>query len=151
MGDVEVSIIDITNCFVFIHAKDLGLTGREMPSEIGKSKTVMENIEKIRSIAAEKAGIVMDWTKCATESAGSPKVVILSHPQDFRTLDKTPIDKEDMDLCVRIISVGQPHKATPISAATAIGGAAFIENTLIRDYYTEVEGRNEVILGHPSG
>ena len=150
-GDIEVSVIDITNCFVFIHARDLGLKGNEMPGEIGKNTQVMELLEKIRGVVAEKVGIVDNWEDCAVKSAGSPKLVIVSEAQGYSNMKGEKVEAGEMDICVRIISVGQVHKATPISAATAMGGAAFLEGSVMRDYLGKLESEDGVLLGHPSG
>ncbi len=60
VGNVEVSLVDAANPLVFIRAKDLGLTGDETPQERDTNAELLARIEKIRSFAAERIGVVDD-------------------------------------------------------------------------------------------
>ena len=52
-GPIEVSIVDCSNTIVFIRATDLGIRGSELV-ELNQNKDVMEHIERIRCLAAQK-------------------------------------------------------------------------------------------------
>ena len=56
-GPIEVSVVDISNAAVFVRAKDIGMTGKEL-LEINSNKKLLEHLERIRCIAAEKIGFV---------------------------------------------------------------------------------------------
>ena len=111
-GKAEVTMIDCSNPVVFIKASDLGITGTEL-TELNQNKDVMEHIERIRGITAQKFGFVDDFMKARTESTSAPKVAIISPAQDYKNMDGNIVKKENMDLCVRAISVGALHKAYP--------------------------------------
>jgi 2-methylaconitate cis-trans-isomerase PrpF len=147
---ITVSAIDISNIFVFIRASDLGMRGDELPAEIAGNKALLENIECVRGKIAQKCGLVEKWQDAAAKSAGSPKVVLFSEPRDYTDIAGRPVKAEDMDICVRVISVGQPHKASPMTAATAIGGAAFIDGCVMASCLRPVSG-DYVRIAHPSG
>ena len=147
---IQVSAIDISNIFVFIRASDLGMRGDELPAEIAGNKELLANIECVRGKIAQKCGLVEDWHDAAAKTAGSPKVVLFSAPMDYTDIAGRPVKAEEMDICVRVISVGQPHKASPMTAATAIGGAAFLEGCVMADCLRPVEG-DAVRIAHPSG
>ena len=66
-GKAEVTMIDCSNPVVFIKASDLGITGTEL-TELNQNKDVMEHIERIRGITAQKFGFVDDFMKARTES-----------------------------------------------------------------------------------
>jgi 2-methylaconitate cis-trans-isomerase PrpF len=59
-GDFEVSLVDAGMAVVFIRAESLGLKGGETPQEIDANKKLLERIEKIRSVAAERLGLCTD-------------------------------------------------------------------------------------------
>ena len=65
-------------------------------------------------------------------------------------MDGNTVKAEDMDICVRVISVGQPHKASPMTAATAIGGAAFLDGCVMSSCLRPLSGE-AVRIAHPSG
>lgn len=59
------------------------------------------------------------------KSATVPEVAIVSPAQDYTDLDGNLVKAEEMDLCVRSISVGQVHKAYPITGAVGTGSGGF--------------------------
>jgi 2-methylaconitate cis-trans-isomerase PrpF len=63
VGELEVSIVDAANPMVFVKAKDLGLSGIETPEEIDSNQEMLRILEEIRAKAAEKFGMVDDWTQ----------------------------------------------------------------------------------------
>ena len=48
-GKVEVSIVDAANPLVFVKAKDLGLTGKELPDELNADEEKLNLLETIRN------------------------------------------------------------------------------------------------------
>ncbi len=147
---IETTIIDCGNPFVFIKAEDIGLKGTEL-LELNADKDKMKLIEEIRGKAAEKLGFVDFWEKAETESTSIPKVSIISKSQDYLDLDKNKIKKEEMDLCVRAISVGSVHKAYPVTCYVATGAAAKIKGTLVQEIVEIDDENNTVKIGHTSG
>lgn len=142
-------MIDCSNPVVFIKASDLGITGTEL-TELNQNKDVMEHIERIRGITAQKFGFVDDFMKARTESTSAPKVAIISPVQDYKNMDGNIVKKENMDLCVRAISVGALHKAYPMTVAVATGAAAKIPGTIVSDILGQHDS-DCVRLGHSSG
>lgn len=149
-GPVEVSVVDISNAAVYVRAEDLGMTGREL-TEINGNARLMEHLERIRCIAAEKIGFVEHWEQARTACTASPKIGILSKPQDYTDMDGNKVCAGDMDLCCRMISVGSMHKAYPMSYAVGTGAAAMIEGTIVNELAQRSHGGDCVILGHASG
>lgn len=61
------------------------------------------------------------------------------------------VKAEDMDLCVRAISVFKCHKACPLTSASAIATAAMLDDTIMGKTIG-AQGKNGAVrLGHPSG
>jgi len=149
-GPIEVSLIDCSNTTVFVRAEDVGIKGTEL-TKLNENKDVMEHLERIRCIAAQKCGFVDHWEDARTNSTSLPKISIISQPQDYIDMDKNEIKAEDMDICVRAISVGALHKAYPITLSICTGAAAILEGTLVNEMIKPEGGKTVFRLGHASG
>ncbi len=148
-GPATVTVLDCSNPMVFIKASDLGIQGTEL-TELNQNKDVMEHIERIRGMAAEKMGFVKNYMDARTQSTSAPKVSIISAPQDYTNMDGKLVKAEDMDICVRAISVGMLHKAYPMTVAVGTGAAAKIPGTIVYETVRKNDG-DIVRLGHSSG
>ena len=144
------TVLDCSNPMVFIKASDLGIKGTELV-ELNQNADVMEHIERIRGMAAVKCGFVEKWEDARTKSTSAPKVSIVSAPQDYTDMDKNQVKAEDMDLCVRAISVGALHKAYPMTVAVGTGAAARIPGTIVYETLKAPLEGDIIRLGHSSG
>lgn len=151
LGSISVSVIDISNIFVFVDSSDVKIKGDELPAKLNSDNNFLNMIEYIRGTVAQKIGMVDKWQDAATKTAGSPKVVIIAPPMDYTDIAGRDVKKEDMDICVRVVSVGAIHKACPLTGAIAIGGAAFIKDCIIQKYLKNKDLVDTVRIGHPSG
>lgn len=149
-GPAEVTVLDCSNPMVFIKASDLGIKGTELV-ELNQNKDVMEHIERIRGMAAVKCGFVENWEEARTKSTSAPKVSIVSAPQDYIDMDGNQVKAEDMDICVRAVSVGALHKAYPMTVAVGTGAAARIAGTVVSETAVNDKSADVVRLGHSSG
>lgn len=149
-GEIEVTVLDCSNPMVFIRAIDLGIKGTEL-TELNNNKAVMEHIERIRGIAAQKCGFVENWEDARTESTSAPKVSIISAPQDYTDMDRMEVGAESMDICCRAISVGALHKAYPMTVAVGTGAAARIPGTIVHEIVKPDSDQDIIRIGHSSG
>lgn len=149
-GKIAVSIIDCSNPTVFMKAKDLGIKGTEL-TELNSNKNIMEHIERIRCLAAEKMGLVSKWEDARTKCTSIPKAVFVSEPQDYVDMDNNCVNAMDMDICVRAISVGAVHKAYPITVTICTGAAALLKGTVVNEIVKPKQGQHKIKLGHSSG
>lgn len=149
-GQIEVSVVDCSNTMVFIRARDLGIKGNEL-TELNGNKDVMEHIERIRCLAAQKCGFVENWEDARTKSTSVPKVSIISEPQNYINMDKNEVKADELDICVRAISVGALHKAYPITVSIGTGSAAIIEGTIVNEIAKPSPRQTLIRLGHASG
>lgn len=151
LGRLTVSAIDISNIFVFVDCADVGIRGIELPAALNTNKSLMAALEEIRGKIAVKAGLVDRWEEAATLTAGSPKLVLFAAPADYTDIAGRSVSGKDMDILVRVVSVGAVHKASPMTGATAIGGAAFIPGCVMQRYLDTGVLKDSVRIGHPSG
>ncbi|KAJ5613729.1 PrpF protein [Penicillium herquei] len=137
---VKVTCIDVANPCVFVQSFDLGVSGNLTPDEITAKPNLLQRLDYIR----RQAGVKMGIAKTIEEVPGSiPKVCMVSSPAS---------SDDSIDLLVRAISVGQPHKALPITVALAISSAARVAGSTV-ETAAKKQKVNEagITIGHASG
>lgn len=148
-GEIEATILDVSNPIVLVRAADIGLTGRELPAQIDADKAVSDKLEAIRGAACVKMGFAKDLKDATENSPAVPKVGFVAAPVDFIDISGKAVEAGDMDICARVISVFKCHKACPLTSASAISVAAAIPGTLVNELAQS--GAEAVRIGHPSG
>ena len=147
---ISVSMADAGNTCVFVKANDLGLEGTELPDCLERSPGKLETLESIRSMASVAMGIARNMDE-AHHITGIPKVAFLSPAQDAMTLSGNVVTATECDLTVRMISLGQPHRAIPVTGALCTAVVAGIDSSLANGMLGNSRQRSEVRLAHPSG
>jgi 2-methylaconitate isomerase len=149
IGSIEVSLVDAANACVFVRARDLGLTGRELPEELERDPTLLERLQSIRRQASIAMGIARDDAEARTVAA-VPIIGFVAPPMDAPTLSGEPIATGQVDLTARFLSNGQPHRALPLTASLCTAVAANIAGTLVAEALAPGAGA-QVRIGMPSG
>lgn len=149
LGDgstIEASLVDVANPGVFVRAADLGFHAADPsadlaavfnPAAVEADAALKTRLEAIRRAGSERMGL--DPT---VESV--PKIVAL-YPA--RAAD-------GVDIRCLALSMGQAHKAVPLTLALCLGAAANFPGTiaarLVRQRGHADDGAT-VSIGHPSG
>ena len=149
LDGVNATCIDAGNPCVFVKAADLGVDGTILPDEVEASPTLLFTLDLIR----RKASVAMGLSKDEESTPGSiPKIAMVSPPKSHKLLSGEVIDGSQVDLVIRELSVGQPHKAVPITVAMAIAAAANLEGSTVRSVVSESRADSAgITLGHSSG
>ncbi len=151
-GKIEATIVDVSNPMVLVRAEDIGMKGTELPEEINGNAGVCELLEKIRGTAACMMGFAKDLEDATANSPAVPKVGFFTKPVTFTDIAGQTVKESDMDICARVISVFKCHKACPLTSASSISVAAFLEGSLLhKTLGAPAEGQKTVRIGHPSG
>ncbi len=149
-GPLEVSMVDAGSPMVFVRASDLGLTGIETPAQIDSDPHMLELLETIRCIAAEKMGIA-DRAAAREKVRAVPMVAFVAPPQDYRShIDNAPVSAQDIDFVSRDMFMQIMHKTYSGTATVCTGCAAVTPGTLVY----ELRGPRAdglVRIGHPGG
>jgi 2-methylaconitate cis-trans-isomerase PrpF len=148
-GQVEASLVDAGTACVFVAASVLGLTGAETPTELDADRRIMDVLETLRCLAGVRMGLGESVKDIGDRSPGSPKVAIVGPPAAAALLDGGRARAEDMDVSVRMLSMGQAHKAVPLTGALCLAVAAGIEGSVVAKV-ARSRG-SEVRVGTPSG
>jgi 2-methylaconitate cis-trans-isomerase PrpF len=147
LGVVQASCVDAANPCVFVAADTVGQSGDELPDTLDRDAVFLQRMEDIRCAASVKMGIAKDIDQ-ARRMTGIPKVAMVSGPRAGRTLSGRELAASDADIWVRMISVGQPHRAVPITGAICLAVATRIPGSIPAGF----GGSNGPIrIAHPSG
>jgi hypothetical protein len=149
IGPIDVSMVDAANPCVFVRARDIGLTGNELPDALDANAEVRDRLQRIRRTAAVAMGIADDDAE-ASLNIGIPAIGFVAPPMDAPTLAGDTITAGQIDLTARFISNGQPHRALPLTASLCTAVASRIEGTLPFQALTR-RPDGAVRLGMPSG
>lgn len=150
-GPVEVSIIDAANPLVFVKAKDLGLTGRELPEELNSDEEKLALLEKVRGMAAVRLGLIDDYTKSAWETPGLPKMTFVSEAEDYLTADGKNLKRESIDLLSRMMSMQKAHPSYAMTGAMCTAAAAVVPGSIVNQVLSENVDPRFIRIGHPGG
>ncbi|RDL36538.1 Uncharacterized protein BP5553_05890 [Venustampulla echinocandica] len=145
---VKATCIDAGNPCVFIEAFD-DIEGIILPDEFDAHPSLLLRLESIRRQASVAMGLSNDE---ASTPGSIPKIAMVSKPKAHTLLSGELVDEGVTDLVVRALSVGQPHRAIPITVALAVAAAANIEGSTVKRCVSS--GRvdpNGITLGHPTG
>lgn len=151
-GKIEATILDVSNPMVLVRAEDIGMKGTELPEEVNQNARACALLEKIRGTAACMMGFAKDLEDATANSPAVPKVGFFTKPVTFTDIAGQTVGADSMDVCARVISVFKCHKACPLTSASSISVAAFLEGSLLQKTLgAPEEGRETVRIGHPSG
>lgn len=146
VGELETSLIDAANPVVFFRASDLVKTATERPEALDNDQELAAKFEAIRRAGALAMG--MAKTPEAV-SRSSPKVAMVSAAQDFTALDGRDHASNTHDLNVRLVSMGNFHRAITLTGGMCTAVAAQIPGTVV-EQIARPEG-HDLRIGNPSG
>jgi 2-methylaconitate isomerase len=149
-GELEVSMVDAANACVFVRAADIGLRGTELPEALERDPRILGILQAIRIEASVRMGIAKD-AQSARGITAVPYVGFVSAPADASTISGDAISADNVDLTIRIISNGQPHRALPLTASLCTAVAASIETVVHEMLLPNSNGKGSFRLGMPSG
>ena len=111
-------MVDAALPVVIVPSSAISLNGDESPESIDANRPSMLMIEELRRKAAVRMGL------CETPEAAPqvvPKVAVVTSQKPTTLLDGTSLGASDSDIVVRMISMGQTHKAVPGTASHVPG------------------------------
>ncbi|KNG91552.1 hypothetical protein ANOM_000071 [Aspergillus nomiae NRRL 13137] len=146
---VRTTCIDVSNPCCFVLASELGVEGNITPEEIDADPTLLGRLDSIR----RQAGVAMGLAETAESVPGSvPKIGLVASPAMNARASEQGQTQADVDLLVRALSVGQPHKAVPITVALALAAAAQVSGSVVAGVTSgKAVDPAGITLGHASG
>ncbi|KAG7142916.1 3-methylitaconate isomerase like protein [Verticillium longisporum] len=141
-SSIAASLVDVSNPGVFIRVADLNLPnpGSLTPDSVEADLPLKAKLANIRAAGAAAMGL--DPT---IESV--PKIVLLFPRDNLSGADS------DVDVRCLALSMGQAHKAVPLTLALCLGASCRIPDTLAYQLLPEARrsSQSAVVIAHPSG
>jgi hypothetical protein len=152
LGDgrrVNASLVDAANPGIFVQARDLGLSGSELPADCERDSKILTLMEEVRVEGALMMGLIDDPTKV---SPAVPKIAIVAPPRDYKTITSEVIRSQDYDLLARTMALSVMHKAYAVTGGICLSAAALIEGTVVHQVTRPGAAAESMVrIGHPSG
>lgn len=151
LGKIRASLVDAANATVWINAKDIGLTGTELPEQLDADAAVMQKLSAIRIAGSVAMGIAANAEEAAKKKS-IPFIGFVSPVQDAKLLSGETISANDIDLTGRVISNGQTHRALPLTVSLCMAVAARIEGSVVHEVLRKGgDAEAPIRIGMPSG
>ncbi len=164
-GAVPVSIVDVGNPAVFVAAEALGApeAAIALPAALDADAVLQERLERIRCEAAVRIGVADSPATAARRHRTVPKVAVVGAPVAYRTTSGTEVPAVDVDLVVRLISMGRTHRTLAMTGAMACAAAAVIDGSVVAEVVAGLPrtspaqtgggapATRAIRLGHPAG
>ncbi|MFH7585600.1 2-methylaconitate cis-trans isomerase PrpF [Oceanimonas smirnovii] len=149
IGTLDATLINAGIPTIFINAESIGFTGTELQPAINDNADTLALFERIRAAGAVKMGLISSPEQAASRQH-TPKVAFVAGPAAYVASSGKTVQKTDVDVLVRALSMGKLHHAMMGTAAVAIAAAACVPGTLVNMAAGGGE-RESVTFGHPSG
>lgn len=149
IGTLKATMINAGIPTIFVNAEAIGYTGTELQDAINSDADALAKFETIRTHGALRMGLIKHLDEIATRQH-TPKIAFVAKPAAYVASSGKPVAAGDVDLLVRVLSMGKLHHAMVGTGAVAIGAAAAIPGTLV-NLAAGGGARDAVRFGHPSG
>jgi len=148
---IEASIVDAANPCVFVRAADMGCSGLELPTDLRGKIALMARFEAIRAAAAVAVGLADDTRDATRNMPGVPKIAMVAPAANSPTLSGETLRADACCIQIRMMSMGLPHMAIPLTGAMCAGVAAQIRGTLAHEAARPATEGPIFRVGHGSG
>jgi len=149
VGTFKATMINAGIPTIFLNADEIGYTGTELQEAINNDEAALARFETMRAHGAIKMGLIKDVSEAVTRQH-TPKVAFVAPATNYTSSSGKQVTTDDIDVCVRALSMGKLHHAMMGTAAVAIATAAAVPGTLVNLAAGGGE-RSQVRFGHPSG
>ena len=149
VGSLQVTMINAGIPTIFLNAESIGYQGDELQQDINSDPKALSMFESVRAHGAVAMGLIAHVEEAVTKQH-TPKVAYVAAPKDYVASSGKQVNKDDVNLLVRAMSMGQLHHAMMGTAAVAIAIASSVPGTLV---HLAAQGKTDDTLrfGHPSG
>ena len=149
VGTFKATMINAGIPTIFVNAEAIGYTGTELQDAINSDATALAMFETIRAHGAMRMGLIKSLDEAATRQH-TPKVAFVAPARNYVSSSGKTVHANDIDLCVRAMSMGKLHHAMMGTASVAIAVAACVPGTLV-NAAAAGGALKAVRFGHPSG
>jgi hypothetical protein len=135
--EITVSILDVTHPYVFVDARAVGLGGdARSVAELNRDEDLLHAVEAIRAACAVRVGAAPTAAEATLAAPITPRIVLVE-PDPRESLRATAF------------SMGQVHRALPMTGALCLAAAALLPGTVVATI--AADAAPEVRIRHPRG
>jgi hypothetical protein len=109
---------------------------------------LLQTLEHIRQVAAARMGLASGSPEPVIP-ASVPKIAVVSGPRTCFTLSGRQVQEAECDITARMISMGQPHRAIPVTGALCLAVASKVAGSV--PHSLARSGAAPMRIAHPSG
>lgn len=148
-----VTFSDLINPFIFLEGQAVGLVGDELLSEVSQQMEVLKTLNLIRDKMAVTSGMATDELEARNEKPNVPKIAVVAPAMDYITTDGEKIKKEEVDILVKVVSMGKFHRTSPASGLYNIAACTLLPGTIPNKIagFGNLEREKMIRIGHPEG
>jgi 2-methylaconitate cis-trans-isomerase PrpF len=144
--------VDVANPVVIVNMDDVVPKSAGFDPAAFQSPERLSLLEDLRVAAALAMGLVRDEETARNSMTNLPLVAIVRRPTGYLSTSGLQVESDKIDAITQMISMGLPHKATPLTGAMCLAAASKIVGTIANDVVNRrALDREEFRLGHPSG
>lgn len=149
---VEISIVDVVNPFVYVAAESLGVAATDLFSDLSINEALIDQLESIRCEASCQSGLT-ETKEMAKQTPAIPKVALIAPPHSYVTASGKKINKDDIDIAARMVSMGKFHRTFAGSGLYNLASAVLLLGTIPNQQTTLKNNQDEqtIRIGHPDG
>lgn len=145
---VRATLIDAANPCIFVNAADLGVSEPPSPDQLERNVNLLACLESLRREACVRIGVAKNAEEAA-RLGSVPRIAMAFAPRTHAVTGGRVLDAGSMDIVVRMISMGKPHRALPITGTVCLAAAMRIEGSVPHRLARHREGA--LTIAHPSG
>lgn len=152
-GVYEATFADIVNPLLFVDIRQFGLTGNESYDQVAAMTGLLETWRQIRDEAAAMAGMASDAAAAREQSPAIPRIAMVAPPQDYVTANGKKVAGSDVDILVKMLSMGNLHRTFAASGLYCAAAASLLPGTVANRVAGCRPGTSEQVIriGHPGG
>jgi 2-methylaconitate cis-trans-isomerase PrpF len=145
---VRVTLAHATLPMVWLCAEDVGVDATASPDAIEVDARALAWLEALRREGAVRMGLAASPEEARL---AAPKIGMIAAPRDAVALDGRPIPAGEADIVARVISMGRPHKAIPLTGAMCLAAATQVPGSVPHDLATRWADGAGLRVSTPSG
>lgn len=151
LGTVQVTILDVAHPYLYVSAAALGLTGTESSTALNEDAALLGRLEVLRGTAAVRLGLA-DTVEEATEKVPAlPRIAMVAAADDYVTTAGQHVAAEEVDILVRMVSMGRAHHACPVTGVANLAAACLLPGTVPAMAVRRQVEVPQIRIGHPKG
>ena len=145
---VHASLVDAANPCIFVDGRDLGVETPPTLDALDRDVALLDRLEHLRQQGSIRMGLASSQAS-ASMLQGIPKIAMVFAPIGYRTISGREISAASMHIAVRMISMGKPHRALPITGAICLAAALRIPQSVPAQLAENA--LSPLRIAHPSG